>query len=213
MLYFVSYVQKLFAYSPLLMNENLILRNAPEYWCDVNGYEGIYQVSNLGNVRSLDRVITRKNGKKLAIKGQLMKLHLDHRGYLRLNLRHLGKDKNSKIHRLVAQAFLPNPHNKPQVNHLNGDKLDNNVCNLEWCTQNENIEHAFANGLMRVGEKHGNSRLSSDQVVSIKQLLKQRENSITDIARKFNVGISTIHDIKSGKQWKSVESIRRLSVA
>ena len=186
------------------MNKNLVLRNAPEYWADIEGYEGIYQVNNLGNVRSLDRVIIRKNGKKLTIKGQHLKQHLNRRGYLRINLRYQGKDKNSKIHRLVAKAFLSNPLNKPQVNHINGNKRDNNVCNLEWCTQAENIEHAFAQGLMAVGERHGNSRLTLEQVILIKQLLKQSEDSITDIAKQFGVGISTIHDIKSGKQWKSV---------
>ena len=195
------------------MNENLVLRNAPEYWCDVNGYEGIYQVSNLGRVRSLDREIKRKNGKKLLIKGQPLKVHLNRRGYLRINLRKDGKDTNHTVHRLVAKAFIPNPEDKPQVNHLNGVKTDNNVCNLEWCTRAENIEHAYRNGLMLHGENHYNSKLTLEQVILIKQLLKEQDKTVSSIAREFNVGTSTIHDIKSGKQWKSVESVRRLSVA
>ena len=186
------------------MNENLVLRYAPEVWADVDGYEGTYQISNLGNVKSLDRVTTRKNGRKLTIKGQLLRQQKNHRGYLRVKLKLNGKERAFSAHRLVAQAFLPNLENKPQVNHLNGIKYDNNVCNLEWCTQAENIEHAFANGLMAVGERHGNSRLTLEQVIFIKQLLELRENSITDIAKRFMVGVSTIHDIKSGRQWKHI---------
>ena len=184
------------------MNESLVLRYAPEYWADIEGYEGIYQVSNHGNVRSLNRVTTRKNGRELTINGQPMRQQKNHKGYLRVKLKLNGKESAFFAHRLVAQAFLPNLDNKPQVNHLNGIKHDNNVCNLEWCTQAENIEHAFANGFMAVGEKHGNARLTLYQVILIKQLLRQQENSLTDIAKKFKVGISTIHDIKSGRQWK-----------
>lgn len=194
---------KLFAYSLLLMNENLVLRNAPEYWCDVEGYPG-YQVSNLGNVRSLDRVVRRKNGRTLTIKGQPLKPQKNHKGYLRVRLRKEKKEKALSVHRLVATAFIANPKCKLQVNHLNGVKHDNNVLNLEWCTPSENIKHAFTYGLMPVGEKHGNSRLSLEQVILIRQLLGQKENSITDIARKFSVGISTVHDIKSGRQWKHI---------
>ena len=185
------------------MNENLVIRYAPEYWCDIEGYEG-YQVSNLGNVRSLDRVVTRKNGRTLTIRGQPIKPQKNHKGYLRVRLRKEKKEKALFVHRLTATGFIPNPKDKPQVNHLNGVKHDNNVCNLEWCTQSENSTHALTYGLMPVGEKHSNSILSSKQVISIKQLLRQKENSISDIARKFSVGISTVHDIKSGRQWKHI---------
>lgn len=185
------------------MNENLVLRNAPEYWCDVEGYPG-YQVSNLGNVRSLDRVVRRKNGRTLTIKGQPLKPQKNHKGYLRVRLRKEKKEKALSVHRLVATAFIANPKSKPQVNHLNGDKQDNNVLNLEWCTQSENIKHAFRMGLNHDGENHPNSRLGYNQVLLIKEKLSKGNLTLTDIAKQFDVGLTTIHDIKTGKQWNSV---------
>lgn len=185
------------------MNEDLGLRDASEYFVDIEGYPG-YQVSNLGTVRSLDRKKLRKNGRTLALKGQQLKPQKNHKGYLRVRLRNEGEEKALLVHRLVAIAFIANPENKPQVNHLNGIKQDNNVLNLGWCTPSENIEHAFRMGLNHDGENHPNSILSHSQVLTIKQILSQGKFTLTDIAKKFNVGLTTIHDIKTGKQWKKV---------
>ena len=101
------------------MDENLVLRYAPEYWVDIKEYPG-YQVSNLGNVRSLDRVVKRKNGRTLTIKGQRIKPQKNYKGYLRVRFRKEKKEKALLVHRLVATAFIANPECKPQVNHLNG---------------------------------------------------------------------------------------------
>lgn len=104
---------------------------APEVFVDIQGYEGYYQVSNYGNVRSLDRVITHQNGKKQLVKGRTLKPHLTNKGYFKVHLSLNGERKSRSIHRFVALAFLPNPFHKPQVNHINGCKTDNNLCNLE----------------------------------------------------------------------------------
>ena len=107
-----------------------------EIWKDIKGYECIYQVSNLGNVKSLDRLST--NGRRL--KGKLL-AKTNSKGYIKVTLTNKNKSDNRDIHRLVAQAFIPNPENKPQVNHIDEDKTNNTVDNLEWCTAKENINH------------------------------------------------------------------------
>jgi hypothetical protein len=114
-----------------------------EKWKDIKGYEGYYQVSNLGNVKSLDRVVW--NGKVFHKRiGKILKPKGDR--YYELCLTKQGKLKKVYIHRLVAQAFIPNPNNKAEVNHMDGNKVNNHISNLEWCTSKENKKHAWENG-------------------------------------------------------------------
>ena len=98
-----------------------------EIWKDIFGYEGIYQVSNMGNVRSL--INQQRNKRK---KPKLRKLTEDQRGYLRIRVYKKGKGQTLKVHRLVAQTFIPNPENKPQVNHIDGNSKNNQIKNLEY---------------------------------------------------------------------------------
>lgn len=105
-----------------------------EIWKDIEEYEGIYQVSNLGKVKSFKRGSER-----------MLKPCRDRRGYLIVDLYKNGKHKNNKIHRLVAQAFIPNPENKSEINHIDEDKTNNNVDNLEWSTRKENLNHGTRN--------------------------------------------------------------------
>ncbi|QMM52481.1 HNH endonuclease [Enterobacter sp. RHB15-C17] len=112
--------------------------STPEKWEWVSGYNGLYQISNLGRVCSV---------KRPGSKGGLLKPRKDSDGYLMVMLWSDGIPTNKKIHRLVAQAFIPNSEDKPQVNHLNGNKADNSVSNLEWATPSENVLHAYRIGL------------------------------------------------------------------
>lgn len=113
-----------------------------ETWKDVKGYEGLYQVSNFGRARSLDTI--GDNGR--VYKGIIKTLSDNGKGYLYVKLKVKGVQKAAYIHRLVAEAFIPNPENKPEVNHKDGDKSNNFPTNLEWNTKLENVRHSFENG-------------------------------------------------------------------
>lgn len=114
-----------------------------EIWKPVVGYEGIYEVSSLGRVKSCERTIIRSNGREINFPDKIMKPSINHKGYLIIDLRKNGKRSGGFVHRLVGKAFIDNPLNKEQINHKNGNKTDNRVQNLEWVTNQENMAHAY----------------------------------------------------------------------
>jgi len=118
-----------------------------EIWKDVKGYEGLYQVSNKGNVKAYPRTSIGGFGAVNYRPEHYMKQYQTKIGYLTVRLSKNQKGKNITVHRLVAEAFLDNPENKITVNHINGIKNDNNLINLEWATYKENNNHAYENGL------------------------------------------------------------------
>lgn len=125
------------------MEINVVIEDLPnEVWKDVVNYEGYYKISNMGRVKSL-----------LGRNERLMKTHISRNGYVKLDLSKIGQTKKVYVHRLVAQAFIDNPDDKPVVNHINSDKQDNRLSNLEWVTQKENILHAIALGLIKKNNK------------------------------------------------------------
>jgi hypothetical protein len=157
-----------------------------------------YEISNLGNLRHKEN----KNNLKYSI---------HKKGYPQINLKVDGKRVCRKIHRLVAEAFIPNPERKPQVNHINGDKFDNRVENLEWVTNGENGKHAYRTGLKiaPVGENHQRSLLTNEQVIYIFQSSKTRR----ELAEKFNVSLSTITAIWNKHNWSTTTAgLRRNSI-
>lgn len=120
-----------------------------EIWKDIEGYEGRYQVSNLGRVKGLDRYVPFgiNSSRMREVPGKLLKLQPHNKGYLTANLSQHSIITSYLVHRLVAEAFMLNPDNKEMVNHKDGNKRNNNATNLEWATRQENEDHAFRTGL------------------------------------------------------------------
>ena len=114
-----------------------------EIWKEITGYEGYFEVSNLGNFRSKDRIIKYKQSGTRLYPGKSLKTETIVEGYQRIVLMKDAIKKRYMCHRLVAQEFIPNPENKPFINHINGNPSDNRACNLEWCSQSENELHSY----------------------------------------------------------------------
>ena len=128
-----------------------------------------------------------------------LKPYLDRDGYKKVTLYINGKSKHYSIHRLVATIYLNNPDNKPEVNHINGNKLDNNVGNLEWVTRSENTQKAYNNKQFIVT---GKPKLTKEQVLEIKE---NKDNlNREQLARKYNISCSCIQHIKRGRTWKDI---------
>lgn len=152
-----------------------------------------------GNFYSLDDYIITKTGEVInKHNGHILKPQLNGKGYLRVSI---GKQLMF-IHRLVAQKYVPNPENKLQVNHKDGNKLNNYYENLEWVTNQENRNHAVENDLHLCGARCSWSKLTSTQVLEI---LNDNVHTFTELGKLYNVNRNTIRDIKMGKTWKQLK--------
>lgn len=136
-----------------------------EIWKDIKGYEGFYQVSNHGRVRSIDRYIVYPDGKPFFKKGRILSQGLSVHGYYTVVLSVNSSHKNYRVNRLVADAFIPNPNKYPIVNHINEIKTDNRVDNLEWCTHLKNNTHGSR--LLKSSQKGRNNKVKSKSVAQM----------------------------------------------
>lgn len=181
-----------------------------EIWKDVKGYENKYQVSNLGNVRSLNY---HREGHI-----QNLKLKQDKGGYVTVGLCKNSVVKWKKVHRLVCKSFIPNPNNKSQVNHKDGDKTNNHVNNLEWSTASENTQHAFDNALIQPPWKGkcGKEIPLSKKVLQITtdDKLVKIWDSMSDVKREMDIPVPHIVRVCNGQRnktrgyiWKRLEDL------
>ena len=177
-----------------------------ELWKDVDGFNGWYQVSNLGSVRSCDRLID--DGR--LIKGKVLSQETSKDGYKRVALCRAGKHYKRFVHRLVAAAFVENPNNYPVINHIDQNRLNNVSSNLEWCTVKYNVnygERAEKYSNKTHGELHYMHKLSNEDVTSIRSEYQfgKKGFGTESIAKKYGVHRMTVKAIVTGKTWKHLK--------
>ena len=167
---------------------------------DVIGYEGLYTIDQLGNVKSLPRK---------GCKGKLLKHHIEE--YVSVVLSKNSKSKKHKVHRLLALHFIPNEDiKKNQINHIDGNKHNNELSNLQWCTNSENQKHAYKTGLSmpRNGSRNGMSKLTEHQVSEIRAIAKSRGRNYNrkELSLRFGVSEASIKDIVTRRRniWSHV---------
>ena len=161
-----------------------------ETWKNIKGYEGLYQVSNMGRVKSLER----KNCLGRTIKERILKPAMDRGGYLQVGLCAGGKKKTLKVHRLVCEAFHDNPENKPDANHINENKTDNRACNLEWSTRRENLNHGTRN------ERSAKALSKPICQYTLDEKIVKTWASLTEVKRQTGFGQSHISEVANGNR-------------
>ena len=169
-------------------------------WLPVKDYEGIYEVSNTGEVRSLDR---KNNGtyRNSFVKGKMLSPRTDKDGYYRLSLSKNGKKKYFRVNRLVADAFLDNTKNFPVTNHKNNIKTDNRVENLEWCSISHNTKHGYMFHKHKAGEEWCVSKLRNNEALKIRKYFGVLAVSPIELSKMFNVSVSTIRNIIKNRTY------------
>lgn len=174
-----------------------------EEWKDIVGFEGRYQVSTFGRVKSLSRTYSDKRGGSRFV-GECIKSLQDKSGYKRLKLKKDGKQKTYAVHRLVAEAFIPNPENKPYVNHIDFNRSNNNVKNLEWCTPKENAHHTTIHGRNQMTGAFGSLHPNSVSVDVFEVYVKKigTYGSIIEASEAIGISMSTIDIQLKSRQTK-----------
>lgn len=173
----------------------------PEKWIPIERYDRWYDVSTYGRVRSW-----KDNGWGRLEEPRLFKTPKNNSGYKSVSLSDRGDSTTHLIHRLVAQTFVPNPEDKPEVNHKDGDKENNFYLNLEWCTKLENESHCSESGLRNPvrGEKHPDARLTEEDVLEIRELYGTGDYYQREIGKMFGVSARHISSIVTRKKWKHI---------
>ncbi|MFT8930008.1 MAG: NUMOD4 domain-containing protein [Sporolactobacillus sp.] len=184
-----------------------------EIWKDVIGYEGFYQVSNFGRVKSMDRMAKNKFGvRNKPVKGKILTLLRNYRGYIYCHFTIDGHGKHVNVHRLVCHTFNGDPPNSDAVvNHIDGNKENNIPENLEWCSNKENTGHAIKTGLWKnIGEEASSNVLTEYQVLDIRN---DHTKSYTELSKMYGVSKASIADIKKFRSWKQLSGDKLIDIS
>lgn len=174
-----------------------------EHWKDIKDFEGLYQISSFGRVRSLTRKVAHKRNKFITLNGQIILPGKQGAGYHQAKLNKNGKETARYVHRLIAIAFIPNPYSKPCINHKNGIKTDNYIENLEWCTYKENNHHAVEIGLLNFNNVSHESKCKKINQYSLDGKLIKKWSSITEASKKLNISQCNISRVVAGHKNKA----------
>ena len=192
--------------APILLTD-MYKRYVMEVFKDIKGYEGLYQISNLGRVKSVGRYVIRKSGiehlRKCWRKEIIMRLCNGYVGYKVLVLRKNNQPKTHLVSRLVALNFIPNPDNKPEVNHKNGIKSNNTVDNLEWMTSSENKIHALETGLKIIPRGEQMSNWTKEDILKIRSMVG-KGLSYTKIGKQFGMSGTNVGHIHHRRSWTHI---------
>lgn len=176
-------------------------------WKPVVSFEGLYSISEYGDVKSLEREIDRGDKPNYIRKERVLKTPLDRYGYKKVVLSKSKKKTHSTVHRQVALAFIPNPDNLPEVNHKDGNKLNNYWKNLEWCTTEYNLKHAHENNLVDHSKNSGeNCYITNLTNKTVKEIREKMANGARnkDIGKEYNLGRSTVSRIRMNQSFKNI---------
>lgn len=174
-----------------------------EMWRRVPGWDG-YEVNADGDVRSIDRTIIGKDGVPKIYRGKYLTSKKNEFGYLTVHLREPGRDCPAmRVHRLVAMAFIPNPDGKPNINHIDCDPTNNCVSNLEWCTQEENMQHMhkLGRGRSRKGQRPTTAKLTSEQVLALRHKFATGQCTRKSLSDEYGVCKSAIDRIVTRRTY------------
>ena len=169
-------------------------------WKDIPGYKNRYQINNNGDVQSLRCKWGERNPPKI------LTPYIDPIGYVRIGLSINSKTKTYCLHRLIANAFIPNPLNKKEVNHIDGNKQNNELSNLEWVTRAENAAHAVKNKLCAWGMSNHRSKLTDKDVLIIRMIfIPKKGGNRSRLAKQYNVSVRTINSVVHKESWQHLD--------
>ena len=179
-----------------------------EIWKPIKGFEDRYEISNYGNVKTLTREVV-EHRRTYIRKGKILNKYYNPDGYYAIKLyKGDATFKNTTAHRLVAETFLENPNNYLEINHKDGDPSNNYIENIEWCSKEQNVKHAYDTGLKNPdnykGESCTFSKLNTEQVLAIREEYSTGTTSLSKLAKKYDVVMGNIHSIIKRNTWKHV---------